>query len=92
MALASVRCRRAAPVKPAEGIVKPQFAAAALFAGDRIEDLDHRLASTRSVSVSEEASNDLYGAKQGMHRRFATRLWCAEQKRRANFSSASGSW
>lgn len=85
--LAAVAAQRL--VKPAEHIVKPQLAAAALFAGDRIADPTIALASTRSVSVSEEASNDSTALNR-MHRRFATGFGALEQKRLGKFLQRVG--
>ena len=86
--LAAVAAQRL--VKPAEHIVKPQLAAAALFAGDRIADLDHRSRQHQIGERQRGGQQRLHGAKQGMHRWFATGFGALEQKRLGKFLQRVG--
>ncbi len=86
--LAAVAAQRL--VKPAEHIVKPQLAAAALFARDRIADLDHRSRQHQIGERQRRGQQRFYGAKQRMYGRFATGFGTLKQKRLGKFFQRVG--
>lgn len=86
--LAAVAAQRL--IKPAEHVIKPQLAAAALFARDRITDLDHRSRQHQIGERQRRGQQRFDGAKQRMHGRFATGFGTLKQKRLGKFLQRVG--